>query len=134
MPIILDMVGNYNEDKASLITKLSKGDQIDVRLATEDFPRGSSIDQVTIYANDHDAKGDSPGLPICGWRRSGAPPIPDPPKPCTVYTVVAHSETEVSIIDSEDSTATDRHWFGVSGTVGGTDSKGWSVDPELINK
>src|SRR6185369_8154229 len=103
----IPMTIEYNGDKPKFVIKLSKGDDIVLRLGG--FPAKSSIDEVMIYANEVDEKGvDRPSdQPICGWRRGDASIAA-----CTVFTIVPVSETEVTLTDNEESLATHRHWFG----------------------
>jgi hypothetical protein len=130
----IPMTIEYNAANPKFVIKLSKGDSIVLRLATDSgFSPGSSIDAVTIYANKPGEKErDERGDPICGWRRNG----PDPNGACTAFAITptSGSLTEVTLEDTEETASAERHWFGVSGTLGGPDGKVWTVDPELINK
>jgi len=102
------------------VTSLKDGDSVTVQLTGA--PTGALIDTVTIYNNTTSGGIDAKGSQLCQWTRDGG-------NDCSVYTIAANSDTEVTITDADDSKVEQKYWFGVSGSP---DS--WCVDPELINK
>lgn len=125
MTIRIPMTIIYNKSKPEVVLKLREGDKITVRLA-DDFSAGSSIDEVTVYANQVVGGRDRPSKRArARWKRGGVGKLG------SFYSIVAKSATEIIITDIEHKSKEDKHWLGFAGSAHGKD---WSVDPELINR
>ncbi len=108
------------------LTRLHKNETILIKLAGK-FPDDSTIDTIDFDNNTIIDGKDSKNTnsPLGSWTASGG----NDPKLDGYYCCSADSPTQVTIKDIEDNEDDDKFWYSASGSLGGSTTDRWNIDP-----